>query len=308
MIFGWKRFVLSEFHSNSIRVISHFQDGFSCNSICCCFCFFTSVYRELFHHIRVLEASHQTEANLLSSCKLSCCRSFCWIHSSNRTRNVCNTWGGPSSNSSNDAGNILNALHPPFSSASVFSLVLISLERAYALIWPLRHRASSTKTYIYSVIFVWIAVLSVGVVAMLAAYDHLDTSQLWVALCCVVLLALITICISYLAIRKKLTNPEVSAIGDIHNKQNALEQNTKLSRTLFIVIAVSLGCWFPSILAYPIHSFCSNCLPGPLIHVCGALQLVNSLVNPIIYCFRIPIFRETLKRMKVRKHSVNYSL
>ena len=216
------------------------------------------------------------------------------------------------SNSSNDAGNILNALHPPFSSASVFFLALISLERAYAFIWPLRHRTSSTKTYVYSVIFVWIAVLSVGVVAMLAAYGHLDTSQLWVALCCVLLLALITICISYLAIRKKLTNPEVSAIGEVHNRQNASEQNTKLSRTLFIVIAVSLGSCFPSILAYPIHSFCSNCLPGPLIHVCGALQLVNSLVNPIIYCFRIPIFRETLKRIKVRKHSkqytVNYSL
>ena len=190
--------------------------------------------------------------------------------------------------------------------------MLISLERAYALIWPLRHRTSSTKTYIYSVIFAWIAVLSVGVVVTLAAYGHLDTSQLWVALCCIILLALITICISFLAIRMKLTNPEVPAIDKVHNRQNASEQNTKLSRTLFIVIAVSLGCWLPGILAYSIRSLCLSCVPLSLLHVCTTLRLVNSLVNPIIYCFRIPIFRETLKRMKVGKHSkqyaVNYSL
>ena len=186
--------------------------------------------------------------------------------------------------------------------------MLISLERAYALIWPLRHRASSTKSYIYSVILVWIAVLSVGVVAMLAAYGYLNILELWVALCCIVLLSLITICISYLAIRKKLTNREDPAIGNVHNRQNASEQNTKLSRTLFIVIAVSLGCWLPGILAYPIHSLCSSCLHGPLINVCGTLHLVNSLVNPLIYCFRIPIFRETLKRMKVRRHSKQYTV
>ena len=39
--------------------------------------------------------------------------------------------------------------------ASVFFLVLISLERAYALIWPLRHRVASIRGYIYSAIFVW---------------------------------------------------------------------------------------------------------------------------------------------------------
>ena len=96
------------------------------------------------------------------------------------------------SNSSSDAGNISTALHPTFSLASVFFLLLITLERAYALIWPLRHRISSTKTYIYSVIFVWIAVLSFEVTILLAAYGYLNYSQAWVAICCSVFLALIT--------------------------------------------------------------------------------------------------------------------
>ena len=111
-------------------------------------------------------------------------------------------WG---SNPSSAAGNISTTLQATSSLASVFFLVLFSLERVYALIWPHRHRASSTKTYIYSVIFVWIAVLSFGVIILLAVYGYLNYSQVWIATCCSVFLALIAICISYLAIRKKLT-------------------------------------------------------------------------------------------------------
>ena len=154
--------------------------------------------------------------------------------------------------------------------------------------------------------------LSFGVTILLAAYGYLNYSQVWIAICCSVFLALITICISYFEIRKKLTNRQVPVMDSIHNRQNVSEQNAKFSRTLFIVIAVSLGCWLPGILAYSIRSLCLSCVPLSLLHVCTALRLVNSLVNPIIYCFRIPIFRKTLKRMKVRKHSkqytVNYSL
>ena len=41
------------------------------------------------------------------------------------------------------------------SGSSVFFLELISLERAFALIWPLRHRVTSIKVYIYSVVIDW---------------------------------------------------------------------------------------------------------------------------------------------------------
>ena len=44
-----------------------------------------------------------------------------------------------------------------------FASVLISLERAYALIWPLRHRVSTTKGYIYSATFAWVAATSSGI-------------------------------------------------------------------------------------------------------------------------------------------------
>ena len=53
------------------------------------------------------------------------------------------------------------AFQTTFPLASVVFLALISLERAHALIWPLRHdRVSNTKIYMYVVIFVWLAVIS----------------------------------------------------------------------------------------------------------------------------------------------------
>ena len=62
-----------------------------------------------------------------------------------------------------------------FSSASVFFLVLISLERAFALIWPLRHRVTGTKVYIYSVAIGWFAGIAMGVFNFLSTYEILDS-------------------------------------------------------------------------------------------------------------------------------------
>ncbi|CAH3173384.1 unnamed protein product, partial [Porites lobata] len=102
-----------------------------------------------------------------------------------------------------DSPDISTVFQAAFSTASVLFLALISLERAFALLWPLRHRVTSTSTYIYSIILVWIAASTV-------------------------------VSLSYLAIRTRLTQ-QVPAIDNAHNRQDN-ERNKKLSRTLFIVI------------------------------------------------------------------------
>ena len=194
-----------------------------------------------------------------------------------------------------------------FSVASVFFLVLISLERGFALIWPLRHRVASTKYYIYSITFVWIAAISAGTLTLLAVYDILDFAQWVVEFSCVTFLCLVTICVSYLATRKRLTC-RVPAIDDAHNRQNELQQNAKLSRTLFILISASLLFWIPSIVVYCTHYLCLKCVPLLVFHIFNLLRLANSLVNPIIYSFKIPMFRETFKRAKLCKGSRKYTI
>ena len=52
---------------------------------------------------------------------------------------------GPKLNGSKFMEGIPGSFLAMASGASVFFLVLVSLERAFALIWPLRHRVTSTK-------------------------------------------------------------------------------------------------------------------------------------------------------------------
>ena len=158
-----------------------------------------------------------------------------------------------------------------FSVASVFFLVLISLERGFALIWPLRHRVASTKSYIYSITFVWIAAISAGTLTLLAVYDILDFAQWVVEFSCATFLCLVTICVSYLAIRKRLTC-RVPAIDDAHNRQIEQQQNAKLSMTLFILISASLLFWIPSIIVYCTHYLCFKCVPLLVFHISKPLS------------------------------------
>ena len=201
---------------------------------------------------------------------------------------------------------ILPVFQTTSSFASIFFLVLISLERAHALIWPLRHRVSSIKSYIYSAIFVWFAVISTcGILSSLAVYGLVEDIYWIVTYCLIILLCLLIISASYLTIRKRL-NRRVPILDAVHNRQNGSEQNTKLSRTLFIMIAASLVCWIPAIVVYCMYFLCTECLPITLVYLTTTFRLANSLINPIIYSFRIPVYRQTLTRIKICNKSQHY--
>ena len=194
-----------------------------------------------------------------------------------------------------------------FGFASVLFLTLVSLERACALIWPLRHRVASTKVYSYSVTLAWIAAILAGILTLLTALYVLDFTYWKVGIGIAKSLCLATICVSYLAIRARLSG-RVPAIDGAHNKQNEPQKNAKLSRTLFIMITASLLFWVPSLVVHSTQYLCSDCVPLLVYHISTIFRLANSLVNPIIYSFRIPMFRETFKRVKLCKQSMEYEI
>ena len=199
--------------------------------------------------------------------------------------------------------NIWTAFEISFSYASVFFLALISLERAYALIWPLHHRVAGTKVYINGAFFAWVAAVLVGALTVIALYDILDFTYWIIAVGCVKVLCLFTICVSYMVIRIRL-NCRVPAIDGAHN----IQQNWKLSKTLFIMITASLFFWVPSLVVYFTNVVCPKCVPLVVFQIFNLFRLGNSLVNPIIYSFRIPMFRKTFKRMKLCKQSKRYKI
>ena len=79
-----------------------------------------------------------------------------------------------------------------------------------------------------------------------------------------------------------------------------MERDIKLSKTLFVVIALSFACWLPVVNLYAVSDFCRSCCSNrcfseDVVMKATVLHLGNSLVNPIAYSCRIPIFKKTLQ-------------
>ena len=173
-----------------------------------------------------------------------------------------------------------------FGSASICFLVLISLERLYAIVWPFRSRSTPKGTYIYAIGTVWL-ISGVAPVLQLSSvsYDVLATySTVFMCIC----LATISFAYSVIWFFFKKEHPRLP--------QNRHKRNKDLAKTLFIVTLLSLITWLPFtvITSSRFHTLDSYSV---IKLVARYLQLANSLINPIIYCFKMPMFRQTLRNL-----------
>ena len=181
------------------------------------------------------------------------------------------------------------------SCVSVMFLALISLERVYAVFRPLHHRVTSARGYIISIVIVWVAGLCIGGLSFLTVY-HSKVDNVYAIATGDVLLffCLVVICASYLSIRSRLyaTSPAL----DVPQSRSTRDHNLRLSKTFYIVVAVSLFFWLPGFVVYAIREFRSQCCSPTLLSFISALHLANSMVNPFVYSFRMKIFKDALKR------------
>ena len=180
------------------------------------------------------------------------------------------------------------------SSTSVFFLALIALERVYAVLWPLRHRVRNTRVYIYSIATVWVVGFCMAGLSLLSTfYNEVYRRYFIFSIRICLFISILLTCASYLKIHNRLrrASAEIAA----HSNQS-IEHSLRLSRTLFIVIAVSLVFWLPAFVVYTVNEFCPKCV-SPLVYwLVKALHLANSMVNPFVYTFRMPIFKDALRK------------
>ena len=186
------------------------------------------------------------------------------------------------------------ALDELFGCASITFLVLISLERMYAIVWPFRMRATSTRTYIYSIAVAWaVSGISVGVQVLLKfspAISITEAFNSWFPSVYMFVSLLILLCaysIIWFCSRKE----------DPRLPLNRHKGNKDLAKTLFIVTVLSLITWLPISVVFHLRSTLT------IFDSARCLQLANSFINPIVYCFRMPMFRSTLKTMFLKKSS-----
>lgn len=168
--------------------------------------------------------------------------------------------------------------------ASLISLVVISFERVFAVFWPFHHRLAKRCHYFTAIAFVWFASVVISVIFVVTE-GLMKKTQRNNFLSPIFVASLILISLSYLSIWIKLT------FFTKFRRCRTIQENSKLVKTLFMVTAVSLGTWLP------------ECI-GEFVEISQSLKIAaltilqsNSIINIVVYLFRMPEFKKELKYM-----------
>ena len=176
--------------------------------------------------------------------------------------------------------------------SSMYTFAAISLERMFAVGWPFRHRTLNVRVYICAIVTPWIvAAILIGIMSLYRL--SIITREFFTSpLLLLLSTPLLVMCFAYCVIWKKRKSPMV-------NQNHGEARETKLAKTLFLITGASLLTWLPfqiinlllilnpNIAIYLFHT------PGTVSTI-KLLQFSNSLLNVIIYPFRIPEFKNAL--------------
>ena len=168
--------------------------------------------------------------------------------------------------------------------ASIYTLGVISVERMFAVASPYRHRTLKLRAYICAIATPWIMATIITVLVF-----TLNSVRGLLIFCPAA--PLIVMCLAYYVIWKK----QRSSMGNQNQSREA-----RLAKTLFLITGASILTWLlfqilNIVLQFGVtENFSYSTLSILLVRV---LQFSNSLMNVIIYPFRIPGYRNTLWRM-----------
>ena len=173
--------------------------------------------------------------------------------------------------------------------ASISTLAAISLERMNAIGWPFRHRTLNFRVYMFAIAIPWILA---AIFTSIRLLRHLSIITLKDYMYCLILFLstpLLVMCMAYFVVWRK----QKTMMGN----QSHVVREKRLAKTLLIITAASLLTWLPfqvlSLLGIggELGGFPSISI---IVYIVKFLQFSNSLVNVIIYPFRIPGFKSGL--------------
>ena len=173
--------------------------------------------------------------------------------------------------------------------ASISTLAAISLERMYAIGWPFRHRTLNFRVYIFAIAIPWILTTIFTSISLLSYLSIITLNDYMYAVILFLSTPLLVMCIAYFVLWRKQKT--------IMDNRNHVVREKRLAKTLFIITAASLLTWLPfQILNLLVIRGELGGFPhiNMTVNIIKFLQFSNSLVNAIIYPFRIPEFKSGL--------------
>lgn len=185
--------------------------------------------------------------------------------------------------------------------ASIFTLTIIAIERAFSVCFPHIHRGIGAKAYFYMIAGVWLLSLLMAVLRFLYLNQLIKFGWFFYFLIVSFIISLIFIVISYpvIGIRMKYRFANV----DQHRKTN--DHDRRLAIMLFIVTTVFIFTWLPFHILNFVSFFCVSCrvVAVEVVYVIKLLHYFNSCVNPVIYSYLVPEFKRTVFKILARKNS-----
>ena len=176
--------------------------------------------------------------------------------------------------------------------ASMFTLATISLERMYAIGWPFQHRTLTFRVYIFAIATPWILTATFTLIRLLRHLSIITLENFVYPSILFQSTPLLVMRVAYFVVWKK----QATMVAN----ENHMAREIRLAKTLFIVIGASLLTWLPfhilNLLVY-FSDITDFSYINITVHIIKFLQNSNSLVNVLIYPFRISEFKNNLLQM-----------
>ena len=178
--------------------------------------------------------------------------------------------------------------------ASVHTLAVIAVERMHATVRPLRHKVQFSRVFKRTVELIWISAAILTTFTTLEITGVLKNDPISSVVVSTTTIGVITIIVAcYVIIWISFQRRRRQNLGDLVNQ----EKEKAVAVTLLLVSGGFMVTWSPPMLYLAITRVCSNCIQpsGRGLGWVFLLFAIQSLINPIIYCFRLPLFKISLK-------------
>ena len=174
--------------------------------------------------------------------------------------------------------------------ASFFTLGVIAVERMHTIVWPIRHHVLGNSVYRAALVFVW--VLAAVVTTFETLVLTVNEEKISMHGFGVLFFGIVTsIAACYISIwfsvrrrkRRKLGVPD--------------DQDKALAFTLLLIAGTFLATWVIPMFYMSISRMCKGChqVSFTALIWLRLIFAVQSVINPVIYCFQLPVFKERLK-------------
>ncbi|VVC40411.1 G protein-coupled receptor, rhodopsin-like,GPCR, rhodopsin-like, 7TM [Cinara cedri] len=207
---------------------------------------------------------------------------------------------------------------------SILSLVAVSADRYWAILYPMAYSTNSNTKIAISIICVcWIMGLLIGFMPLMGwraikgpkldscEFSHvMDYNYLVFLYLATIILPALFMATSYAHIYTVVIK-QIKQMTLLNGGQRGGNSPTKLrvlgaarksevkaTQNLSIIVAFFAVCWMPLYTINCVQAFCKQCtVPMSLIHGCIVLSHLNSAVNPLLYAYHLKDFRNAFKSL-----------